>query len=104
MSEDTRKPLSEQHPVWQSALAAPFVPDTPEEAAYVAAHPIGSEGPPIPGHAVTEMLNQANVYVRRALCGVLDRLGADGACAFMNGDSPEKLSDEIFGFVRLEEE
>ncbi len=42
--------------------------------------------------------------VRRALCDLLDRLGADGSCAFMTGGSAEELSDDIFGFVREEQD
>ncbi len=42
--------------------------------------------------------------MRRALCDVLERLGADGATAFINGDSPEKVSDAIFAFVREEQD
>lgn len=38
--------------------------------------------------------------VRRALCDVLDRLGADGTCAFLNEDPPDVLADGILQHVR----
>jgi hypothetical protein len=42
--------------------------------------------------------------VRRALCDVLERLGSDGVCCFLNGDSVEDLGIGISMHVRWLEE
>jgi hypothetical protein len=55
-----RSPLPVDHPIWQSALRAPFKPDTDEEREVVAA--ARNSGPPVPWAEV-----MAEVARRRAL-------------------------------------
>jgi hypothetical protein len=42
--------------------------------------------------------------IRRALCEVLERLGSDAVSSFMNGDSPDELTESISLHVKWLEE